>query len=113
MIRFTNGAYDVLKPIALIWLPAIATLYTALAAIFSFGDVAAVVGSISAVDGFLGVVLHLSTNPTPTQPIPTSDGQFVVDKSNPTTNVYSLVLETEPEDLEKKGVITLEVAHKA
>ena len=110
MTLFTNRAYDLLKPIALIWLPAIATLYTALAAIWGVGDVTAVVGSLSAVDGFLGVVLHLSTNPTPATPA--ADGKFVVDKtSDPTKDIYRLELETDPTDLEKQQTITLAVTH--
>ena len=115
MPQFTNAAYDVLKPIALIWLPAIATLYTALAAIWGVPDVTAVVGSLSAIDGFLGVVLHLSTNPTPNQPpaavTPTTSGQLVIDKSGPTAAMY-IVLESEIEELEKNNTITLSVTPK-
>lgn len=111
MIRFTNGAYDVLKPIALIWLPAIATLYTVLAAIWGFGDVEAVVGSISAVDGFLGAALHLSTNPTPQQS--SSGGQLVIANTESGGKSMYLVLESEIEDLEKQKQILLTVTPKS
>lgn len=58
---FTNGLYDKLKFVALILLPALGTLYFALDGAWGWGHGVQVVGSITAVDTFLGVVLHLST----------------------------------------------------
>lgn len=59
---FTNSLYDKLKFIALILLPALGTLYFALDGIWGWGHGVQVVGSITAVDTFLGLVLQLSTN---------------------------------------------------
>lgn len=56
----TNKVYDVLKEIAIVWLPAIGTLYFALAGIWGLPYGEQVVGTITAVDTFLGVVLHIS-----------------------------------------------------
>lgn len=56
-----NKTYDVLKYIAQIVLPAIGTLYFALAGIWGFGYGEEIVGTITAVDAFLGAVLRLST----------------------------------------------------
>jgi hypothetical protein len=53
--------YDVLKAIALIWLPASGTLYVGLAAIWGLPASEQVSGTVLAVDTFLGVVLGLST----------------------------------------------------
>jgi len=53
----TNKLYDALKFVAQILLPALATLYAALAAIWGWGYSEAIVGSISAVDVFLGAIL--------------------------------------------------------
>lgn len=53
--------YKILKWIALIFLPAIGTLYFALAAIWGFPYAEQVVGTITAVDTFLGVILGIST----------------------------------------------------
>ena len=53
-MKLTNKAYDVLKFIAQILLPAIGTLYFALAKIWGFPYAAEIVGTISAVDAFLG-----------------------------------------------------------
>jgi hypothetical protein len=53
--------YDVLKWIALYLLPAIGTLYFALSGIWNFPFGEEVVGTITAVDTFLGVLLGIST----------------------------------------------------
>ncbi len=58
----SNHTYDVLKYIAQIVLPALATLYFALAKIWNFPYGAEVVGTISAVDAFLGAILKISTD---------------------------------------------------
>jgi hypothetical protein len=57
----TNKTYDVLKWLAQYVLPAIATLYFALAGIWGLPFGEEVVGTISAVDAFLGVVLGISS----------------------------------------------------
>lgn len=57
-----NKMYDVLKYIAQICLPALGTLYFALAGLWNFPYVEQVVGTISAVDTFLGVLLGISSN---------------------------------------------------
>lgn len=57
----SNKVYDVLKWIAQILLPALGTLYFALAGIWNFPYTEAVVGTITAVDTFLGVILGIST----------------------------------------------------
>ena len=57
----SNKVYDILKWISLFLLPAIGTLYFALAGIWGFPYGEQVVGTITAVDTFLGVVLGIST----------------------------------------------------
>ena len=61
-MKMSNKVYDVLKYIAQIVLPALATLYFALAKIWNFPYGSEVVGTISAVDAFLGALLQISTN---------------------------------------------------
>ena len=56
----SNRVYDILKEIALVWLPAIGTLYFALAGIWGFPYAEQIVGTITAIDTFLGTVLHIS-----------------------------------------------------
>ena len=60
-MKLTNKAYDVLKFIAQILLPALGTMYFALAKIWGFPYAAEIVGTISAVDAFLGALLGIST----------------------------------------------------
>ena len=57
----SNKVYDILKWIAQFLLPAIGTLYFALAGIWGFPYGEQIVGTITAVDTFLGVVLGIST----------------------------------------------------
>lgn len=60
-MKISNDLYDKLKWIAQILLPALATLYFALAQIWGFPYGEEVVGTISAIDVFLGVCLGIST----------------------------------------------------
>lgn len=57
----SNKMYDILKWIAQVVLPALATLYFALAGIWGFPYGEEVVGTITAVDTFLGVLLGISS----------------------------------------------------
>ena len=59
---FDNKVYDVLKYIALIFLPAIGTLYFALSSIWSLPYGTEVVGTITAIDAFLGALIGISTS---------------------------------------------------
>lgn len=56
-----DKVYDILKWIAQLFLPAAATLYFALAGIWGFPFGEQIVGTITAIDTFLGVVLGIST----------------------------------------------------
>ena len=60
-MRMSDKVYDVLKWIAQYLLPASATLYFALANIWGFPYAEQVVGTIAAIDTFLGVMLGIST----------------------------------------------------
>ncbi len=60
-MKMTNKVYDVLKWIAQYFLPAIGTLYFALAGIWGLPYGEQVVGTITAVDTFLGVLLGISS----------------------------------------------------
>lgn len=56
-----NKTYDILKYIAQIVLPALGTLYFALASIWGLPHGEQVVGTITAIDAFLGAILQLSS----------------------------------------------------
>jgi hypothetical protein len=57
----SNKKYDILKWIAMYLLPALGTLYFALAGIWGLPYGEQIVGTITAVDTFLGVILGIST----------------------------------------------------
>lgn len=61
IMNISNKTYDVLKWVAQYLLPATGTLYFALAGIWGFPYGEEVVGTITAVDTFLGVLLGIST----------------------------------------------------
>lgn len=56
-----NKVYDVLKWVALIALPAVATLYTALAGVWGLPFAEEIPATITAVDLFIGALLGVST----------------------------------------------------
>lgn len=60
VIAMSNRLYDILRSIAELILPGLATLYFALAGIWGFPYAEQIVGTISAVDAFLGIVLKIS-----------------------------------------------------
>ena len=57
----SDKMYDVLKWIAQLFLPAAATLYFALANIWDLPYGEEIVGTITAIDSFLGVILGISS----------------------------------------------------
>ena len=60
-MKMTSKVYDILKWIAQYFLPAIGTLYFALAGIWGLPYGEQIVGTITAVDTFLGVLLGISS----------------------------------------------------
>ena len=60
-MKFKNETYDILKWIAMYLLPAIGTLYFALASVWGLPYGEQIVGTVTAIDTFLGVILGIST----------------------------------------------------
>ena len=61
-MKLSNKAYDALKWIAQVALPALGTLYAALAGIWGLPYGEEIVGTILALDTALGVLLGISTS---------------------------------------------------
>ena len=61
-MKFSKNTYDFLKWVAQFLLPATGTLYFALASIWALPYGEQVVGTITTVDTFLGVLLGISSN---------------------------------------------------
>ena len=60
-MKLNNKVYDILKWVVIIVLPAVATLYAALSAVWNWPLSQEIVTTITAVDTFCGAVLCIST----------------------------------------------------
>ncbi|WP_289307888.1 phage holin [uncultured Phocaeicola sp.] len=60
-MSMSNKTYDILKWVAMVFLPALGTLYFALAGIWNLPCGEQVVGTIAAIDTFMGVILGISS----------------------------------------------------
>lgn len=108
MILITGKTYDALKYLAQVVLPALGTLYFALAGIWSLPSAQEIVGTIVAVDTFLGVVLHLSSTAYAKSDA-RFDGEINVSET-PEKKEFSLDLkDMHPEEIEKKDELTFKV----
>ena len=61
-MKLSNKNFDRLKWVAMYLLPAIGTLYFTIASIWHLPYAEQVVGTITAVDTFLAIILGISTN---------------------------------------------------
>lgn len=107
---FGNSTYDVLKFVALIFLPALATLYFGLAGLWHWPHTKEVVGSISAADTFLGLLLGLAKKAYCSSDAP-FDGNLNVTEDeggNKTVNMELTKIE-DPHDIDKKSQVTFKV----
>lgn len=100
---FSNKVYDILKWIAQLLLPALATLYAALSGIWGFPYGEQIVGTISAVDAFLGILLGISTKNYK------ADGTMNVIAGEDDSTTYDLELNGPVEELANKKTITFKV----
>lgn len=103
----SNSAYDILKQAALVTLPALGTLYFALSQIWGLPHASQVVGTITAIDAFLGLVLHIS-NVQYQNSDAQYDGSLNVSETD-TSQIHQLALDTDPDDLGKQKSIKLKV----
>lgn len=103
--------YDFLKLLAMIIMPAVATAYFALAGIWGLPDAEKVIGTVTTIDTFLGILLsvskaqYLSTNYA-------YDGQVVKTQDPNTGKInYSLEIHGDPEEvIDNKDAISLKVS---
>lgn len=103
-VNLSNRSYDLIRSAAQYWLPAIGTLYFALAAIWHFGYAEQVVGSIAALVTFLGVIMGLSKKAYDSSV--QYDGAVVPSVAEDGSTVYKLQLDaTSAEELLNKSQI--------
>lgn len=103
MMALSNKAYDTLKWIAQYFLPALATLWIAMAKVWGLPYGSEIGATISAVDLFLGAVLGISSSNYK------GDGTMTVNTDDPEKDIYSLELNDDPEALAGKKTITFVV----
>ena len=109
MMKMSNKMYDTLKWVAQYALPGIATAYFTLAQIWGLPCAEQVVGTITAFDTLLGVMLGVSTSQYKrTENF--GDGTMVIDTSNPEKDVYRMVLNSSIDSIKDKNTITFKVA---
>lgn len=102
----TSKQYDILKAIAQIWLPALGTLVFTMGDIWGLSNVSQIVGSITAIDTFLGVGLGLSSRNFKKGGF---DGDLVVDQTDPHKDLYKLAIKTPLDEIPGKDTIQLKV----
>lgn len=106
---FENHVYDKLKIVCLYVLPAVATLYFTLASIWDWMPYAEqVVGTIAAVETFLGALLGISTKKYNEQ-TEKSDGTISVDTSDPEKDVVEMNLNVPVDMLGEKDQVVFKV----
>lgn len=105
-----STVYDFLKLMAMIILPAVATLYFALSGIWGLPDAEKIIGTITAADSFLGIMLSI----TKAQYLSTNyayDGNMVV-TTDPDTGkrTASMELNDDPANIINKDQVTFKVS---
>lgn len=117
-IKITSAAYDFFKPVALVWLPALATLYTVLVSIWGLPDGKEIVGTLSGIDTFLGIVLHLSSSPPASVSSPGNDagggitaGSFIVDNPDSGKMTVTLNFDVPVEKVVTENQVVMKVVH--
>jgi hypothetical protein len=106
-MKLSNKTYNVLKSVALVWLPALTGFYFVLSGILGFTHTAQVMTYLTAIDTCLGILLKASTDSYKAkQP---SDGQMVVDTSNPLKDTFTLALDIPASSIAGKDKLVLEV----
>lgn len=95
--------YDAMKWITTIVLPAFGTLYFALASIWGFPYGEQVVGTITALVAFFGVVLKISSTKYE------GSGILALDTSNPGDTAYTLALGVPISDISGRKTVNFKV----
>lgn len=104
-----DGAYNVVKKSATIVLPALGTLYFTLSQIWGLPHAEAVVGTIAAVNTFLGVIIQISKKSYYSSNAPYVGEIKVQESPDGSRKVFSLVVDGDPEALEYMDQATFKI----
>lgn len=102
---FDSKTYDTLKWVAQFLLPALGTLYFTVSSIWGLPYGEQILGTITAIDLFLGAILGLSSSKYE------GDGTMIVDTSNPDRDIYRMELSNPVETLSEKDSVVFKVVH--
>lgn len=104
----SGRVYDVTKSVTQIYLPALGTLYFALSLTWGLPAAEQVLGTIAAIDTFLGVCLGISTK-TYNSTEAKYDGTVDVKVDADGNKKFLLNLNGDPNELDQKGEIVFKV----
>lgn len=107
----SNAWYDRLKFLALVVLPALGSLYFGLAQIWNLPKAEEVVGTVTVLDTFLGILLQIGTNKYNNSEAKYSGTLNVYDTE--VKKVFTLELNVQPEDLEGEKEVLFKVNNPA
>lgn len=108
----SDKAYGIAKHLVQIILPAVASLYFGLAAIWGLPRSEEVVGTLAVLATFLGVVLGISGREYYASGA-AYDGQMVINKTEDGTKVFGLELDLQPEEFERRDAISFQIINEA
>jgi hypothetical protein len=104
----SDSMYTKLEYLARVVLPALAVLYVALASLWGFPNGAAVVGTITALDTFLGVFLGFAQKAYDASPAK-YDGNIVIMNTQDGGKTFSLELDKHPDELAQMTQVVFKV----
>jgi Putative phage holin Dp-1 len=104
----SENLYNRLKFFSLIVLPALTTLYFTLGTMWEWGNVQQIMGTMVALNTFLGVILGISTkryNDSDAK----YDGNIVITESESGGKLYSLEVNGDPSEIDLKKTVIFKV----
>lgn len=104
----SSGTYDNLKKMVQIVLPAFASLYFSLAQIWGLPSAEQVVGTLALLATFFGILLTLSSWSYHAVEAQT-DGEIVVMVNEDGKKIYSLELNSDPNEIDNKELVKFKV----
>lgn len=107
----TDSAYNAVRQLTTIWLPALATLYLALDGIFGLPAEDKVVATVAAINVFLGVVLAQSRKNfnDSANPAGKYDGDLAVVQTPEGKQMVNFAFNVEPEQVLQKDQVVMKV----
>lgn len=104
----SNSVYNALKKFTTVVLPGLATLYFALTPLWNLPKTESIVGTIAAVNVFLGLLVSISTK-SYNQSDTKYDGSVELEETASGGKVFSLVVNGDLDKLDQKSQVLLKI----